>query len=223
ETEEVVRCKRKGCVSGYVLPGIALDDVEEDTVSHALFWELLEEDVPKCHMVMFIGTPLDGDPLMELLVNSIPPHVPRLLIDTELSGPFITKSPLIASPTSAPPTNGTFTPLQPQLSRPITPPSLSKSSSTGSLPSITPHPILIRHHAEDPGPASANSAGPFGGTGLAPHRAEIERGGNYRDVALVFSEAEGGLSRGVKELARACRWGWDWDVVADVGVKLKAE
>ncbi|KAJ3196120.1 hypothetical protein HDU67_004141 [Dinochytrium kinnereticum] len=138
-----------------------MDDSETDVMGQA-FWDVVDEDLPACNLLIAIGASIEPNTAMEVLVDSIPPHIPRLLIDTLPSGPFSTK-----------------------LSRPTPPASDTLEAS--------------------------------------PDRDVIESGGNYRDVAILFPESEGGISRGVKELVRACKWGWDWDVGADVGVKLKVE
>ncbi|KAJ3103052.1 hypothetical protein HDU97_010408 [Phlyctochytrium planicorne] len=160
ETSEFVRCKRRGCVSGYVLPGISFDDEEIEKMGPT-FWNVIEEDLPACNMVLFIGTSIEPNTAVDVIANSMLPETPRLLIDTQLSGPF----------TSA--------------SNPV-----EDSSLRGG--------DIVRNRS-------------------------IEQGGNYRDVAILFPETDGGISRGVKELARACKWGWDWDMGTESAVKLKLE
>ncbi|KAJ3196107.1 hypothetical protein HK101_010038, partial [Irineochytrium annulatum] len=138
ESDDVVKCERVGCVSGLVHPGLRFDDDEEGE-EEAAFWEVVDGDVAGCSLFVVVGATMHPGSRLETLCEAVPPHVPRLLIDTELSGPFL------------------------------------DINYTGKVEL-----------------ASGEEAD-----------VSVDAGGNYRDVAVIFEESAGGISKGVGELARA--------------------
>ncbi|KAJ3413428.1 hypothetical protein HDV05_008069 [Chytridiales sp. JEL 0842] len=95
-----ITCGRIGCVEGALIPNVRMLPQERFTgtvlglLNQRATREAEDIVMHGCSMIIIVGTSISADMRISNLLDLVPTNVPRLLIDTELSGPFQVESPI---------------------------------------------------------------------------------------------------------------------------------